>query len=272
MSRPVYAANHDNKKEKHFGGCFSFLLRLPSEFVAIGEEIIERRRVVVARGVTGDVLAIQDIVDREQDIAFGIRRVLRAEGRQEIRLLVVGMRRARAHDAIGEIGEVEGCAPFSFFIGDAAIQEEAAEGAIPVSLGRCFLRCLLGFRVLPCEAGMPGETVSLLAADGNLEALIAEIFIDGVPDTAGFGEGNIIFDFFGEESNFVLPIFRFHFPAEFVMRAFFGLEIRIADDAAGIGAGFGIHLREGRQGKGLGEGGVEALRVGEFVQVLHLAA
>ena len=249
------------------------LCTMHSELVAIRHQIIERARVVFTRAVADDVAAGEEIVDRERDIVFGIRRIFGREAGEEIRFLRIGMRVGRAHDAIGEIREIDRRTPFSFFIAEAARHDPAAERAIPIIFDGRFFRELDRFRILVRDAQMPREAALRFGADGKFDAAVFEIFVDGVIQIVFLREGNIILDSFGEERELVLAGFRFLFPADFVMRALLRFQIRIADDVRRIGnADMRIHLRKRRQHEGLAGGYVETFVFGNFMQILRLPA
>lgn len=172
------------------------LCTLHSELVAVRYQIIEGACVVFTRAVADDVAAGEEIVDGERDIAFGIRRIFRREAGEQIRFLIIGMRVGWAHDAVGEIGEIDCRAPFSFFISEAARHDPAAERAIPIIFGGCLLGDLERFRILVRDAQMPRETTLRFGADGKFDAVVLEIFVDGVIQIVFLREGNIILDSF----------------------------------------------------------------------------
>ena len=245
----------------------------PLEFIAVRQDEVSWGRVVVAGGVGDDVFAVQEVVDGEHDVAGFVWRVFHGHAGQEVWFHAVGMSSSRRLDAVCEVGEVEGCGPFLFFVAYAAGEKDAAVRAVPVSLGGCFFCGLLAFRVLPCEACVPGEAVVFLASDAGFDAVVLEVFVDGIPASGGAGVGDVVVDFFGEEGDFVLAVGFFFLPACFVVEAFLRFQVRVSDDVADAACLLaGVHLAEGRKDEGLSYAGVEALRIVQFVQVLCLAA
>ena len=53
---------------------------------------------------------------------------------------------------------------------------------------------------------MPGEAVVFLASDAGFDAVVLEVFVDGIPASGGAGVGDVVVDFFGEEGDFVLAV------------------------------------------------------------------
>ena len=105
-----------------------------SELVAVAQEVVNRRRIVLRSGMGRAVMPIEDVVDAQTDLTVLIRRIDRIPRCEQVRLRLIGRLFGRQLDALRQIGRGEVGRPLPTPIGDPACDLNPPEASFPAAI------------------------------------------------------------------------------------------------------------------------------------------